>query len=283
MPGTLYLVATPIGNLEDITYRAVRLLKEADIIACEDTRHTRKLLAHFGVSKPLVSYHEHNEEQRAEELIERLREGKSVALVSDAGMPVVSDPGYRLVRRAAEEGIPVVPAPGPSAALTALAASGLPSDRFTFLGFLPPRGAQRRETLRRIAETDTTVILFEAPHRILATLDDLRQVAGDRPIVAAREMTKIHEEFLRGTAEEVREELARRNSIKGEFTIVIGKPPEKKAPEPDAEAIRAAVDEQTAAGASRMEAIKAVARRFKLPKRRVYEIVAAEQGEDGES
>ncbi len=283
MPGTLYLVATPIGNLEDITYRAVRLLKEADIIACEDTRHTRKLLAHFGVSKPLVSYHEHNEEQRAEELIERLREGKSVALVSDAGMPVVSDPGYRLVRRAAEEGIPVVPAPGPSAPLTALAASGLPSDRFTFLGFLPPRGAQRRETLRRIAEMDTTVILFEAPHRILATLDDLRQVAGDRPIVAAREMTKIHEEFLRGTAEEVREELARRNSIKGEFTIVIGKPPEEKAPEPDEGAIRAAVDEQTAAGVSRMEAIKAVARRFKLPKRRVYEIVAAEQGEDGES
>ncbi len=283
MPGTLYLVATPIGNLEDITYRAVRLLKEADIIACEDTRHTRKLLAHFGISKPLVSYHEHNEEQRAEELIERLREGKSVALVSDAGMPVVSDPGYRLVRRAAEEGIPVVPAPGPSAALTALAASGLPSDRFTFLGFLPPRGAQRRETLRRIAEMDTTVILFEAPHRILATLDDLRQVAGDRAIVAAREMTKIHEEFLRGTAEEVREELARRNSIKGEFTIVIGKPPAKEAPEPDEQAIRAAVDEQVAAGASRMEAIKAAARRFKLPKRRVYEIVAAERGEDGES
>jgi len=283
MPGTLYLVATPIGNLEDITYRAVRLLKEADIIACEDTRHTRKLLAHFGISKPLVSYHEHNEEQRAEELIERLREGESVALVSDAGMPVVSDPGYRLVRRAAEEGIPVVPAPGPSAALTALAASGLPSDRFTFLGFLPPRGAQRRETLRRIAEMDTTVILFEAPHRILATLDDLRQVAGDRAIVAAREMTKIHEEFLRGTAEEVREELARRNSIKGEFTIVIGKPPEKEAPEPDEQAIRAAVDEQMAAGASRMEAIKAVARRYKLPKRRVYEIVAGERGEDGES
>ena len=278
MAGTLYLIATPIGNLEDITYRAVRLLKEVDLIACEDTRRTRKLLAHYGISKPLASYHEHNEERRAAELLERLRAGEDVALVSDAGMPVVSDPGYRLVRKAAEEGIRIVPVPGPSAALAALAASGLPSDRFLFLGFLPPSGARRRETLRRIAEADVTVILFEAPHRILTTLEDLAEAIGDRPLVAAREMTKIHEEFLRGTAEEVRRELARRDSIKGEFTIVIDKPHKDAEALPDADTLRTAVTEYMDAGASRMDAIKAAARRFHLPKRRVYEIVAG--GED---
>jgi 16S rRNA (cytidine1402-2'-O)-methyltransferase len=269
-PGTLYLVATPIGNLEDITYRAVRTLKNAAQIACEDTRQTRKLLNHFDIDTRLVSYHEHNEKQRAPELIQKLLDGDDIAVVSDAGTPLVSDPGYHVVRQAAAAGIPIVPIPGPSAALTALAASGFPADSFVFLGFLPQKGKHRRAATELIRSLDQTVILYEAPHRILATLDDLRSVIGGRQIVAAREMTKLHEEFLRGTAASVRESLADRPAVKGEFTVVISKPEAQSVPPPDDDAIRAAVARNLDKGQPRMDAIKAAARELGVPKRSVY-------------
>ena len=225
MPGVLYLVATPIGNLEDITYRAVRLLGQADLIACEDTRETRKLLDHYGIRKPTISYHEHNETERAPELAARMLEGESVALVSDAGMPLVSDPGYRLVRAAIENGIPVEPIPGPSAALaaTALAASGLPSHAFYFGGFLPSKPGQRAKALEALAGMAVTLIFYEAPHRVLEALDAVQEILGPRPVVVARELTKTHEEFLRGDAAGIRAELAARDSVKGEITLLIGK------------------------------------------------------------
>jgi len=268
MPGRLYLVATPIGNLEDITYRAVRVLGEVEVIACEDTRQTRKLLDHYGIAKPTISYHEHNEAGRAAELVERLVAGTSVALVSDAGMPLVSDPGYRLVRAAIEAGVPVEPVPGPSAALAALAASGLPTDAFHFAGFLPAKAGQRARALEALQDESATLIFYEAPHRVLEALDTIAEVLGPRPVVAARELTKVHEEYLRGTAAEVRDQLAARGSIKGEFTLLVGK---AAAPAPDDRPIGEAVEELVRAGMARMDAIKQVARRRGLSKREVYD------------
>ena len=221
--GVLYVVATPIGNLEDITYRAVRILREADLIACEDTRHTRKLLDHYGIEGKLVSYHEHNEAERAQELLAKLREGTHIAQVSDAGMPGISDPGYRLIRLAIENGILVVPVPGPSALVAAIAASGLPTDSFEFLGFLPAKAGQRRTVLEGIRQAEHTMIAYEAPHRIRETMEDLVAVLGpQRPVVIARELTKVHEEFLRGSAGEIAQQL-RERELKGEITLLIGK------------------------------------------------------------
>lgn len=221
--GVLYVVATPIGNLEDITYRAVRILREAGVIACEDTRHTRKLLDHYGIQGKLVSYHEHNEAERARELAEILLQGTSVAHVSDAGMPGISDPGYRLIRLAIERDIRVVPVPGPSALVAALAVSGLPTDAFEFRGFLPARSGQRRTVLEQILRADHAVIFYEAPHRIQESVNDIVAVLGPaRPVVIARELTKVHEEFLRGTAGELAAQL-RERELKGEITILIGK------------------------------------------------------------
>ena len=273
MAGVLYLVATPIGNLEDITYRAARILAEADLIACEDTRQTRKLLDHLGIHRPTISYHEHNEAERALELVRRIEDGEHVALVSDAGAPLISDPGFRLVREALDHGIPVVPIPGPSALLTALAASGLETDGFCFLGFLPPKGARRREAIERIQGTGSTVVLYEAPHRVLATLADLAEALGDRPVVAAREMTKLHEEFLRGTAASIRADLAGRPAVKGEFTLVIGKRPNEAPAGGSDEEIRAAVASLIESGTPKMDAIRQTARRFARAKREVYGIV----------
>ncbi|MCL6545646.1 MAG: 16S rRNA (cytidine(1402)-2'-O)-methyltransferase [Bryobacteraceae bacterium] len=268
MTGTLYLVATPIGNLEDISFRALRILKQAALIACEDTRQTRKLLNHYAIRTPLVSYHEHNEAERTPELLAKLRAGDNIALVSDAGTPLVSDPGYRLVERAVAEGVPVVPVPGPSAVLAALTASGLATDQFHFAGFLPAGAGQRRKTLEKLRDVDATLVFYEAPHRILRTLADLEEILGERPLVVAREITKIHEEFLRGTPASVRAELERRGSIRGEFTVVVGRaaPASSQQPLPLAEA----VEECVRAGMTRMEAIKAVARRTGLSKREVY-------------
>lgn len=267
MPGTLYLIATPIGNLEDITLRALRILREVDLIACEDTRQTQKLLRHYGLEKRTVSYHEHNEELRAPELVAQLEEGVNVALVSDAGTPLISDPGYRLVVKAIERGVRVEPIPGASAVLAALAASGLPTDVFQFGGFLPARSSQRRKVLAGLKEASATVIFFEAPHRIRETLADIAEVLGPRPVVLARELTKIHEQFLRGTAEEL---LRSPIPLKGEFTLLIGKAPAG----PRAEEIPAAeaVEERVRAGMDRMGAIKAVAKERGLSKREVYRL-----------
>jgi 16S rRNA (cytidine1402-2'-O)-methyltransferase len=221
--GVLYVVATPIGNLEDITYRAVRILREAGLIACEDTRHTRKLLDHYGIAGKLVSYHEHNEAERAEELVGKLREGVTIAQVSDAGMPGISDPGYRLIGLAIDQGICVVPVPGPSAVIAAVAASGLPTDAFEFRGFLPAKSGQRRTELERVRTVEHTVVFYEAPHRIHESLRDIVVVlSAARPVVIARELTKVHEEFLRGTAGEIAESI-RDREVKGEITILIGK------------------------------------------------------------
>lgn len=265
--GTLYIVGTPIGNLEDITYRAVRVLGEANLIACEDTRQTHKLLQHFGIRKPAVSYHEHNEAQRTADLIARLEQGETIALVSDAGTPLVSDPGYRLVREAVARGIPVVPIPGPSAAITALSASGLPTDSFRFAGFLPAKPGQRRRALESLRDETATLVFYEAPHRIVETLEDIAAVMGEREVVVARELTKIHEEFLRGAAAVVAAELKSRPAVKGEITLLIAK---SEQPAQFEGSIRDAVEILERAGVSRMDAMKQVARERGISKREVY-------------
>jgi len=220
----LYMVATPIGNLEDITLRALRVLKESDVIACEDTRQTQKLLNHYAIATRTTSYHEHNEMTRAPELIVELEQGARIALVSDAGMPGISDPGFRLVSLAIRHHIPVVPIPGSSAFLAALVASGLPTDSFRFSGFLPAKVGQRRQVLESIRESPRTQVFYEAPHRLMEALEDIVQVLGDeRHVVIAREVTKLHEEFLRGHAAEILETLKLRGDIKGEITLLIGK------------------------------------------------------------
>src|ERR1700704_120622 len=224
-PGSaLYLVATPIGNLEDITLRALRVLKEVDLIACEDTRQTQKLLSHYGIQTRMVSYHEHNEMTKAAELIVNLETGAKIALVTDAGMPGISDPGFRLIALAIRHHVPVVPIPGASAFLAALVASGLPTDSFRFSGFLPAKSGQRRKLLESVRESPRTQVFYEAPHRLLETLADVAEILGeDRHVVVAREVTKIHEEFLRGRAVEVLEQLKSRGDVKGEITLLIAK------------------------------------------------------------
>ncbi len=269
MPGTLYVVATPIGNLEDLSPRAVRILTEVSVIACEDTRHTRKLLEHFGIKTHLVSYHDHNERDRSDELAARLTSGESLALVSDAGTPLISDPGYRLVDAALSAGAAVVPIPGANAAIAALSAAGLPTDAFYFGGFLAPKEGQRRRQLEQAAPLPATLIFYEAPHRIVETLAEIEAICPHRPVVLARELTKLHEEFLRGNAAEVRATLAARPAIKGEFTILLGKAVEPETP-PDSRPIPEAVADLEKQGLSRMDAIKRVARERGLPKRDVY-------------
>jgi 16S rRNA (cytidine1402-2'-O)-methyltransferase len=220
MSGILYIVATPIGNLEDMTYRAVRILGEVDLIAAEDTRHSLKLLNHFNISKSLTSYFDHNQQFKGERILNALRQGKNVALISDAGTPCISDPGFNLVRDAVEEGIPVIPIPGACAAITALSASGLPSDSFTFAGFPPARQGKRRAFLNDLSTLPGTLLLYEAPHRLEDTLDDIREVLGKRQVVVARELTKIYEEFIRGTAPEIVASLDQ-GKVRGEVVILI--------------------------------------------------------------
>ena len=224
----LYLVATPIGNLEDITLRALRVLKEVDVIACEDTRQTQKLLNHFAIGTRTTSYHEHNEMTKSAELVKEMQEGASVALVTDAGMPGISDPGYRLITLAIRHHVPVVPVPGASAFLAALVASGLPTDSFRFSGFLPAKGGERRTILEGVRSSPRTQVFYEAPHRIVESLQDVVEIMGEsRPVVVAREVTKIHEEFLRGRASEVLATLKSREVVKGEITLLIGKSDEE--------------------------------------------------------
>jgi 16S rRNA (cytidine1402-2'-O)-methyltransferase len=221
MTGTLYIVSTPIGNLEDITQRALRVLREADIIACEDTRHTRKLLSHFGLETKTTSYHEHNENDRADELCELMMAGKNVALVSDAGTPLISDPGFRIVNLAIEKRISITAVPGATAFVAALSASGLPSDRFLFAGFLPARATARKAKLDELRAVQTTIIFYEAPHRIASTLRDAREVLGNRRAVVARELTKLHEQFVRGTLDELADAFADSTKARGEMVLMI--------------------------------------------------------------
>jgi 16S rRNA (cytidine1402-2'-O)-methyltransferase len=222
MPGKLLVVATPIGNLDDLSFRARAAFEEADLVACEDTRHTGRLLAHLRIKKPLVSLHEHNERQRLPRLLANLEEGKVIAVASDAGTPLLSDPGFLLVREAAARGIRIEPVPGPSALLAALVASGLPPYPFTFAGFPPPKSGKRRTFYKEWAGLGHTLILFESPHRLLASLEDALAELGDRRAAVARELTKLHEEILRGTLSEVLAELRGRAALKGEFVVVIG-------------------------------------------------------------
>lgn len=267
--GALYLVATPIGNLEDITLRALRVLREAHLIACEDTRHTRGLLTRYEISgKRLLSCHEHNEEARAEELVEAMQAGQNVALVSDAGTPCISDPGFRVVRAAITADLPVFSIPGPVAAVAALAASGLPPDSFRFHGFPPAKQGQRRTLLTSLRDEGGTQVFYEAPHRIVKTLADILETLGDRRVVVVRELTKVHEEILRGTASSVMESLSARERVKGEIVLLVA-PGESPAPEstvPIAERVAALIAE----GAGRMDAIKQAARERGISKRDAY-------------
>ncbi|HEY1254773.1 MAG TPA: 16S rRNA (cytidine(1402)-2'-O)-methyltransferase [Terracidiphilus sp.] len=277
-PG-LYLVATPIGNLGDITLRALDVLKRVDRIACEDTRQTQKLLNHFEITTPTVSCHQHNEHQRAAELIEILNTGGRIAVVSDAGMPGISDPGSQLVAAAIEAGVNVIPIPGANAALSALVVSGLPTDEFHFIGFLPEKAGARRSRLEALAaeaqrgEATRTLVFYEAPHRILETLADLESVFGSAVhVVVARELTKIHEEFLRGTAAEVHLNLASRDRIRGEITLLVEARPQAQA-ETGSAPVRIAdrvARLQTESGVDEKEALKRIARELGQSKSDVY-------------
>lgn len=220
MPGILYIVATPIGNLEDISLRALRILKEVDVIAAEDTRRTKKLLAHYDISTPLTSYYDEIEREKAAELVKRLENGQNIALVSDAGTPTLSDPGFRLVREAIHAGAPVVPVPGASALLAVLSASGLPTDRFVFEGFLPAKRRERREKLRDVAQEPRTLVFYEAPHRLRETLADMLEIFGDRDAVFGREVTKAYEEFVRGSLSEALAAVERKEP-RGEITLAV--------------------------------------------------------------
>lgn len=270
--GTLYLVATPIGNMEDITYRAVRVLCEVDVVAAEDTRHTLKLLNHLNIKKPLVSYHDNNRLQRGKELVERLKNGENVALVSDAGMPAISDPGEELVKMCVEEGIRVTVIPGCTASLSGLVVSGLPTRRFVFEGFLPHRRADRIRRLEELSGEERTLIFYESPHRIRDMLADMLEVFGDRQCALARELTKVHEEVLRGSLSELVERL-REKQPRGEFVVVVsgGETGAKKEPVPLCQTdIKELVMSYEKQGFSRMEAMKKAARDLGISKRDVY-------------
>ncbi|MEA5604907.1 16S rRNA (cytidine(1402)-2'-O)-methyltransferase [Nostoc sp. UHCC 0252] len=270
-PRTLYVVGTPIGNLEDITFRAVRILQTVDIIAAEDTRHTGKLLQHFQVKTPQVSYHEHNRTSRIPELLEHLTNDKAIALVSDAGMPGISDPGYELVKACIEAGISVVPIPGASAAITALSAAGLPTDRFVFEGFLPAKTQQRQEHLESLQTESRTLIFYESPHRLRDTLQDLAEVWGsDRQIVLCRELTKLYEEFWRGTVAEAIAHYSQREP-QGEYTLVVAGIPASQ-PQLTEEELKAELKQLISQGISRSQASRQLAKFTSLPRRQLYQL-----------
>lgn len=268
----LYIVGTPIGNLEDITLRAIRVLREADRIACEDTRQTQKLLNRYDIHTKTVSYHEHNENTRAPEIVAQIEGGESIALVTDAGMPAVSDPGYRLIKLAIQHNVPVIPIPGASAFLSALVASGLPADDFQFRAFLPAKSSQRRKILEEIKTALHSHIFYEAPHRIIETLKDIVDVLGpSRHIVVAREVTKLHEEFLRGRAEDVLHTAEQRGELKGEITLLIGKAEENEALEQKKETVNQMMQRLMRDGSlEEKEALKRVARELGISKSEAY-------------
>ncbi|HEU4889734.1 MAG TPA: 16S rRNA (cytidine(1402)-2'-O)-methyltransferase [Thermoanaerobaculia bacterium] len=271
--GKLLIVGTPLGNLADMSPRAVFALKSADLILCEDTRHTRKLLTHFGIDRPTDSYHEHNEDQKAAQLADRIERGETLALVSDAGMPVISDPGYPIVRLARERGLTVEPIPGPFAGVLALAASGIAPLPFTFLGFTPHRQGERLDFYRTAAELGHTVIAYESPERVVASLQDALEVFGDAEITVAREMTKMHEELLSGRISEVLVTLQERDRVHGEITLVLGTPA-RQATAVTTDELRAEFERLRESGMRRNDAVKAVAEKFGMRKNDVYRLLA---------
>ena len=276
----LYIVATPIGNLEDMTFRAVRILQEVEAIAAEDTRHTGKLLQHFQITTPQISYHDHNRISRLPELLALLQRGKSIALVSDAGMPGISDPGYELVRACVEAGIPVVPIPGASAVVTALSAAGLPTDRFVFEGFLPAKGKERRDRLDALQSESRTLVFYESPHRLRQTLADFADTfGGDRPIVLARELTKLHEEFWRGTVQGAIA-LYQTRDPQGEYTVLLAGG--TSAPVVLSEsALKAELAALLQQGLSRSQASRQLAQQTQLPRRNLYQLALSLSEGDG--
>jgi len=279
MPGTLYLVATPIGNLADITHRALQVLSDVELIACEDTRHTHKLLNHYGITTKTISYHEHNEQQRAAELVERLKQGANIAVVSDAGTPAISDPGYRLVRAAIENEIPVIPVPGPSALIAALIAAGLPTDEFFFAGFLPSRTSARRARLNELQSVPGTLIFYEAPHRLAATLKDAYEILGEREAVVARELTKLHEEIRRGRLSELTADYAdHQNDIRGEIVVLIDRNVIGGAVA-EAVSIATLVDQFERDGLDHRAALKKAARELGLSRAEAYRKLLAERSD----
>jgi 16S rRNA (cytidine1402-2'-O)-methyltransferase len=276
--GILYVVATPLGNLEDLTERARRTLKEVDLIACEDTRRTATLLASFEIRTPSTSYFEHNERTKVHAILEALRDGKKVALVTDAGTPAVSDPGYRLVRAAQDEGFAVVPIPGPSAAVAALSVCGLPTDRFLFIGFLPSRSVARRRALSELADRRETLVFYESPLRVVETMADMQQALGDREAFLCREATKVHEEYRRAPLSQLQALLGERERVRGEIVLVVAGNPDVTAADP--ESAERLYEKLVAEGRKRREAVKEVARLTGLPAREVYRRVLESEDED---
>jgi 16S rRNA (cytidine1402-2'-O)-methyltransferase len=269
--GILYLVATPIGNLEDVTLRALRILREVDLIACEDTRTTAKLLRRYRIGTPRVSHHKFNEKRRTPRLLQTLQEGKNIALVSDSGTPLISDPGYELVSTCRKEGIQVIPLPGPSAAVAALVGSGLPADSFFFAGFLPARSSARKRRLEELAGIPTTLVLYETPHRLLASLEDMVAVLGTRQAAIARELTKVHEEFLHGTLAELLDIFRGRLKIRGEITVVIGRGQMAQELSDWPVSLKQHLDEEiNKTGLPRNEALKSVAKQRGITRKQAY-------------
>lgn len=271
--GKLYLVATPIGNLEDVSLRALRILKEVDLIACEDTRRTAKLLARYGIATPRESYHQYNESSRLPRLMQMLHGGKGIALLSDSGTPLLSDPGYELVSSCRREGIQVIPVPGPSAAVAAFVGSGLPTDSFFFAGFLPSKASLRKRRLQELANIPATLVFYEAPHRLLASIEDMLAILGPRRASLAREMTKIHEEYLQGTLAELLDLLKARTKIQGEITLVISRADVAPAAHSYPASIKQHLeDEMRKTGLPRNEALKSVAKKRGLSRREAYRL-----------
>lgn len=281
MAGTLFIVATPIGNLEDITQRALRVLSEVDVVACEDTRRTRVLLNHFGIKTRTLSYHEHNERERADEICKMLLAGKDVALVSDAGTPLINDPGFRLTNAAIELNLPVVPIPGPTALISALVASGLPSDQFLFAGFLPSRANARREKLEGLGGIGATLVLYEAPHRIAATLKDALDVLGNRQATVARELTKMHEEIARGSLRELIERFGAGSTVRGEIVLVIsgavGEASSAGAGEPASKQLIERVSKLESEGVDAKLALKKAARELGMKRDEAYRVMVEQK------
>ena len=276
--GTLFVVATPLGHLEDLTLRALRMLREVALVACEDTRRTGTLLRAHGISTPTTSYFEHNERWKGERILEALRSGRDVALVSDAGTPGISDPGYRLVRDARAGGLPVVPVPGPSAAIAALSVSGLPTDRFLFVGFLPPRPGARRRALEELAASRPTLVFYESPARVVDSLADMVAVLGDREAFLCREATKVHEEYRRARLSDLRAALAGRDGVRGEIVLVVGGAPSEAPPAKPSEPVASFVARRVREGLTRREAAKEAARLYGLAAREAYRLTLPEEG-----